>query len=370
MQPLDNIKVLDFSTLLPGPLAGLLLAEAGAEVVKIERPDLGEEMRHYHPRWGGDSINFALLNRGKKSIAVNLKDKQQIERLKPLICEADVLLEQFRPGVMARLGLDYATVKAWNPQLVYCSITGYGQSGPKSDQVGHDLNYIGDTGLLDLSMGDRSNPTIPPALIADIGGGTYPALVNILLALISRERTGTGTHIDIAMTDHLFMQMFWAQGQGTVNGKWPQSGDGLLTGGSPRYQIYPTADNKFIAAAPLEQKFWDNFCQLIDLSPELAASNDAKLVIDAVRKIIAGNTAGDWQSVFEKSDCCCTVVKTLEQALRDNHFRYRGLFEHQIMNEDGAVLPALPVCVAPQFRASAGQLKKGPITGQDNGLLK
>ncbi|HFC05428.1 MAG TPA: CoA transferase, partial [Rhizobiales bacterium] len=182
MQPLDNIKVLDFSTLLPGPLAGLVLAEAGAQVIKVERPGFGEEMRHYPPKWGDQSANFALLNRGKKSLTVDLKDKLQIEQLKPLICEADILLEQFRPGVMARLGLDYETVKGWNPGLIYCSITGYGQSGPKAQLAGHDLNYIGDTGLLDLSMGPADKPTIPPALIADIGGGTYPALVNILLA--------------------------------------------------------------------------------------------------------------------------------------------------------------------------------------------
>jgi len=291
MQPLDNIKVLDFSTLLPGPLAGLVLAEAGAEVLKIERPGFGEEMRHYQPRWGEESMNFTLLNRGKKSLVLDLKDAEHIKLLKPLICQADILLEQFRPGVMARLELDYETVKKWNPELIYCSVSGYGQSGPKAGQAGHDLNYIGDAGLFDLSMGPDDNPTIPPALIADIGGGTYPALVNILLALIARQRTGKGTHFDIAMTDHLFMLMFWAQGEGTATGQWPQSGKGLLTGGSPRYQVYQTRDHKFIAAAPLEEKFWQNFCALIDLPPALISSNDAEKVIAAVRKIIALETS-------------------------------------------------------------------------------
>ncbi len=363
MQPLDNIKVLDFSTLLPGPLAGLVLAEAGAEVVKIERPEFGEEMRHFQPKWGKDAINFALLNRGKRSLTLDLKDQSQIDILKPLICEADILLEQFRPGVMARLGLDYETVKQWNPRLIYCSISGYGQTGPKAKQAGHDLNYIGDTGLLDLSMGSDDNPTVPPALIADIGGGTYPALVNILLALISRQRTGQGTYLDIAMTDHLFMLMFWAQGQGTVTGDWPRSGKGLLTGGSPRYQIYRTKDHKFIAAAPLEEKFWQNFCSLIGFVDE---SEDNEVTITAIRDIIATQTALYWQGVFDNQDCCCSVVKTLKQALQEQHFQYRGLFEQQLLNEAGQTIQALPVCVLKQFRRIDKKTAKAPSVGEHN----
>ncbi len=369
MQPLDNIKVLDFSTLLPGPLAGLVLAEAGAQVIKIERPGFGEDMRHYQPKWGNNSVNFALLNSGKKSIALDLKNPAEMKRLKPLICEADVLLEQFRPGVMARLGLDYQTVAQWNPKLVYCSITGYGQTGPKAQQVGHDLNYIADTGLLDLSMGPAESPTIPPALIADIGGGTYPGLVNILLALIARQRTGKGTHLDIAMADNMFMQMFWALGQGTSSGTWPTPHQGLLTGGSARYQIYQTSDKKFVAAAPIEQKFWENFCHLINLPTEFRANEDAQAVIGAVQQIIAGQPASHWQMVFEKTDCCCTIVKTLQQALKDNHFQYRGVFEHQITNQQGDKLAALPVCVVQQFRQKDRQAKKIPEAGEHNDLL-
>jgi hypothetical protein len=177
LQPLEGIRILDFSTLLPGPLATLLLAEAGAEVIKIERPETGDEMRMYHPRWGTDSANFALLNRGKKSVALDLKSDDGRKRLAPLIASADVIVEQFRPGVMSRLGLDYETVSAINPRIVYCSISGYGQTGPARDVAGHDLNYIGDTGLLSLSYGDLERPVVPPALIADIAGGAYPAVM-------------------------------------------------------------------------------------------------------------------------------------------------------------------------------------------------
>ncbi|MGI9462919.1 MAG: CaiB/BaiF CoA transferase family protein, partial [Aestuariivirgaceae bacterium] len=220
-QPLGGIKVLDFTTLLPGPLAGLMLSEAGASVLKVERPGSGEEMRGYEPRWGRESLDFSMLNAGKKSLAIDLKDRRQLELLIPLIREADVLLEQFRPGVMERLGLGYEAVSGINPRIIYCSITGYGQYGPKSDVAGHDLNYVGDTGLLSLSMGDPSRPTVPPVLAADLAGGSYPAVVNVLLALFSREKTGQGCYLDIAMTDNMFMLMTWAIGRGLSEDDWP-----------------------------------------------------------------------------------------------------------------------------------------------------
>ena len=172
MRPLEGLFVLDFSTLLPGPLATLLLAEAGAEVVKIE-PARGEEMRGRATKWGHDSVGFALLNRGKRSVALDLKNVAERARLQPLVQRADVIVEQFRPGVMARLGLDYDSVAAFNPMVIYCSISGYGQTGLKRDVAAHDLNYIGDAGLLALSMGDLQRPVLPPALIAD---GPVPAI--------------------------------------------------------------------------------------------------------------------------------------------------------------------------------------------------
>ena len=183
----------------------------------------------------------------------------------PLLRSADVLIEQFRPGVMERLGLGHAALAAINPRLIYCSITGYGQSGPKAQVAAHDLNYLAETGLLHLAAGADGAPVVPPALIADIAGGSYPAVLNILLALRERDASGRGCHLDIAMTDHLFPLMWWALGQGFAQGRWPRPGGELLTGGSPRFQIYPTADARFLAAAPLEQRFWERFAELIGL---------------------------------------------------------------------------------------------------------
>ena len=204
MQPLKGIRVLDFSTLLPGPLATLILAEAGAEVIKIERPGRGDEMRTYEPKFGPDSVNFALLNRGKRSIAIDLKAPAALEKLKPLIESADVVVEQFRPGVMDKLGLGYEAFAALNPRIVYCALTGYGQHGPRADVAAHDLNYVAESGMLMLTNGADGAPVLPAALVADIAAGTYPAVINILFALRERDRTGKGCKLDVAMADNLF----------------------------------------------------------------------------------------------------------------------------------------------------------------------
>ncbi len=365
--PLSGVKVLDFTTLLPGPMAALVLAEAGADVLKIERPGTGEDMRHFEPKWGREAVGFAMLNRGKKSLALDLKERRSLKILEPLIQEADVLIEQFRPGVMERLGLGYDSVARINPKIVYCSITGYGATGPKADVAGHDLNYIGDTGLLSLSMGPADKPVVPPALVADIAAGSYPAIVNILLALLQRERTGAGTHLDIAMTDNLFMFMTWAIGQGLVTGQWPDSGGELVTGGTARYHIYPTKDGRFVAAAPIEQKFWERFCELIELPEELRDDRkDPDATLKAAREIIAAGASGEWRRKFYREDCCCSIVRTLQEAMADTHFLERGLFDYVLENEEGDSIPATSVCVVPQFRESPTIAKSAPAVGAHN----
>ncbi|MDE2005978.1 MAG: CoA transferase [Rhodospirillales bacterium] len=357
MQPLQGLLVLDFTTLLPGPLATLMLAEAGAEVIKIERPPVGDEMRGYAPLWGRDSVNFALLNRGKQSVALDLKDPAQRARLDPLLARADILIEQFRPGVMDRLGLGWDTLHARHPRLIYCSITGYGQDGPKRDVAGHDLNYIGDTGMLSLSHGDPAHPTVPPALVADIAAGAYPAFMNILLALRARDADGQGRLLDVAMTDHLFTFLYWAIGAGLATGRWPGNGDALTTGGTPRYRLYPAADGRLIAVAAIEQRFWERFAAAIGLPADRADdARDPAATIAAVAARIAASSSTHWRAVFAEADCCCSVVATMAEALADPHVAARGLFAAGVTNEAGARLPALPVPVLAPFRAPPGDL--------------
>ncbi len=368
MQPLDGVRVLDFSTLLPGPLAGLLLAEAGADVIKVERADYGEEMRLYEPRFSDTSLNFAVLNRGKRSLALDLKDPAVIEKLKPLIADSQVILEQFRPGVMDRLGLGYEAIKAINPAIVYCSITGYGQDGPKAQTAAHDLNYIGDTGMLALS-GDRDGaPIPPPGLIADIGGGTLPAVINILLALRQAEKTGNGTHLDIAMCDGLFAWQYWAIGAVGITGRAPKPGRDLVTGGTPRYQIYRTADGRFAAIAALEQKFWENLCDLIDLPDSFRDdAKDPDATRDAIAEIIASKPADHWRHLFASRDTCCTIVQDMAEALADPHFKDRGLFDRRVV-DGGEAITAIPVPIAPQFRNDEKEAGY-PKLGDANDLL-
>lgn len=368
MQPLEGIRVLDFSTLLPGPLATLLLAEAGAEVIKIERPGAGDEMRSYQPKFGPDSVNFALLNRGKRSIAVDLKAQDAVAQLTPLLKNTDVIVEQFRPGVMERLGLGFDATSALNPRIVYCSITGYGQSGPRALTAAHDLNYIAETGLLALCAGADGAPVLPPALVADIGGGAYPAVMNILLALRSRDQSGRGCRLDVAMADNLFAFMYWALGEGLSAGRWPQPGEALVTGGSPRYQIYRTRDDRFVAAAPLEEKFWRNFCEAIDLPAEgRDDARDPHATRHAVAQRIRAHTADEWRARFAGKDVCCNIVTSVKDALADPQVVARGVFERKLV-AGGKEIAALPVPIAALFRS--GRTAVGyPALGEGNDLL-
>ena len=366
MQPLAGIRVLDFSTLLPGPLATLILAEAGAEVIRIERPGAGDEMRGYEPKFGADSVNFALLNRGKRSIAIDLKQPGAVERLLRLVKRSDVIVEQFRPGVMDRLGLGYDAVSRVNPRIIYCAITGYGQSGSRAMIAAHDLNYAAETGMLALAAGADGAPVPPAALVADIGGGSFPAVINILLALRERESSGRGCRLDISMADNLFTFMYWAMGDGITARRWPQPGKSLVTGGSPRYNVYRTRDDRFLAAAPLEERFWQNFCDAIGLAPgDRDDRRDPQPVIRAVAARIREKTAEEWRAVLAGKDVCCNVVGSIEQAFADPQFRARVF--GRTLTADGKSIPALPVPVAPAWRGpdAAGY----PALGEGNALL-
>jgi crotonobetainyl-CoA:carnitine CoA-transferase CaiB-like acyl-CoA transferase len=350
-RPLTGLKVLDFSTLLPGPLATLMLAEAGATVIKVERPGTGEEMRGYLPRWGAESVTFALLNRGKQSLAVDLKTEAGRATIVNMIPDIDVVVEQFRPGVMDRLGLGHAALSAHNPRLIYCAISGYGQTGPLKDRAGHDMNYVGHSGLLAASMGAPGHRTVPAALVADIAGGTYPALFNILLALRQRDQTGQGCFLDIAMTESVLPFLFSALGDGLATGRFPPNGQGLLTGGSPRYRLYDCADGKVAAVACLEQKFWDAFCTAIDLPEPLR--NDRRepaATIAGIAAILSGQPSTHWADVFERTDCCCTIVQDLETAMSDPHLTARGVFDHRLAQDGLPDIPALPLPIDRAFR--------------------
>jgi alpha-methylacyl-CoA racemase len=361
MQPLSGLLVLDFTTLLPGPLASLMLAEAGAEVLKIERPG-GEDARRFPPFIDGESAVFAMLNRGKQVLTLDLKGAGDRAKLIPLIQRADILLEQFRPGVMGRLGFGYEDVRSINPRLIYCSISGYGQSGARVLEAGHDINYIGNTGLLDLQPGPIEAPVLPPMLAADIAGGSFPAVINILLALRARDQSGQGCRLDIAMSDAMFTFGWAALALGAATGKFPKPGELWLVGASPRYRLYPTKDGKLVACGAIEQKFWAAFSKAIGLPAEFVNDlRDPNATRDAVAKLIAARTSDEWRPIFAAADCCTTIVVPLEQAMRDPHFVARGLFDHKVESASGKTIPALPLPIAPGFRDRPGAKKAPPL---------
>jgi len=349
--PLAGVTVLDFSTLLPGPFGTLLLAEAGAEVIKVERTGSGDEMRNREPRVGRDSATFALLNRGKRSIAVDLKDPSAVARLKPLIEKADVLVEQFRPGVMQRLGLGYDAMRAVNPKLIYCSLTGYGQKGERAQRAGHDINYLADAGLLSL-----------------VAGGSYPLVINILLALMQRQRTGAGCFIDVAMTDNVVCLGYWGLARGWAAQQWPQLDAEVLSGGLARYRTYKTRDGRFIAVGALEQKFWAEFCDIVGLAADLRDDRRTpQQSIRAVAERLAAYDAAHWEKAFAGRDICCSVIKSLEEAAHDPALNARGLFGRRA-EADGESITALPVPVANGLREGA-VVRPVPALGEANTML-
>lgn len=335
--PLADVTVVDLSTLLPGPLATRILAAAGARVVKIERPG-GEDMRRMPPLSDGRSLVYEMLNAGKEILELDLKDPADRERLEVRLASADVLVEQFRPGVMARLGLDPAALLERYPKLVICSITGYGQSGPLAQAAGHDLDYLAETGLLALAQTTAEGlPALPPVLMADIAGGAYPAVIAILLALLERRRSGRGRHLDVAMAPNLFTLVPWALAQGLGGLGWPAAGSGLTGGGSPRYAVYRTADGRLLAAAPLEERFWQQFCEAIDLPPALRDdAADPEGTRQAVAARIARKTAAEWERLLTGLDTCCAPVRTLAEVVE--HPQFRDRFRRRA---DG--LPVLPL---------------------------
>ncbi len=363
--PLEGVIVIDFTTLAPGPLASLMFANAGAEVIKVERPGIGDEMRIYKDAFGDEGVTFALLNAGKRSIIADLKKSEDLIKIKELINKCDVILEQFRPGVMAKLGLDYEALAEENPGLIYCSITGFGQNGPKASIAAHDLNYVADTGMLAIGDCSSGKPAIPQLLAADLAAGSYPAVMNILLALQQRNHTGKGTYIDVSMTDCLFPLMFWGLGLGWGTGTWPEYGDQLLTGGSPRYQIYTTSDARYLAVAALEDRFWNVFCDIVKFDTEsVDEKRHPQIVIQRVEEIVRTKSASEWRVLFEGRDACAVIVNTLEEAVQDVHYKTRGVFDKMIETETGNRVNALPLPIVANLQDCYTEIKKVPTLGE------
>lgn len=267
--PLASLKVLDFSTLLPGPFASLLLADMGAEVLRIESPTRVDLLRVLPPHDQGISASHAYLNRNKRSLALDLKQPAALEVVKQLLQDHDILLEQFRPGVMERLGLGYEALKAINPRLIYVSITGYGQTGPYKDRAGHDLNYLALAGLASYTGRADSGPLPLGFQAADIAGGSLYGVIGLLAAVIARQQSGQGQHLDVSMTDCAFSLNAMAGAGYLACGVEPGREEQVLNGGS-FYDYYRSRDGRWMSVGSLEPNFMQQMCTALD-RPELAA---------------------------------------------------------------------------------------------------
>jgi crotonobetainyl-CoA:carnitine CoA-transferase CaiB-like acyl-CoA transferase len=321
--PLSSLKLLDFTTLLPGPYASMMMADLGAEVVHVEAPHRPDMVRFMPPYDGDTSAWHALLNRSKRSLSLDLKKPGAVEVIKRLVSAAggayDIVLEQFRPGVMDRLGIGYEALRAVNPCLIYCAITGYGQTGPYRDRAGHDNNYLSLAGVMSHTGRRDSGPPPLGVQVADIGGGSFGAVTGTLAAVIHRQQTGEGQLVDISMFD---MSVAWHAhpiSAYLVGGEEPGRETWRLNGGS-FYDYYETQDGRFLSVGSLEPKFWQGFCDAIE-RPDLteqgysldpAVQHSLKVEL---RAVIAARPLAEWITVFQDEDVCVEPVLTISEML-------------------------------------------------------
>ncbi|NVK24206.1 MAG: CoA transferase [Gammaproteobacteria bacterium] len=371
--PLSGLKVLDFSTLLPGPFASMMLADMGADVVKVESPTRPDMLHGLAPGFKSDqrktSYANLTINRNKRSLALNLKQPESLSAIKKLIAEYDIVIEQFRPEVMTKLGLGYEVLSQLNPKLIYCSITGYGQTGPLKHKAGHDINYLALSGLASYSGTKESGPVLSGTQIADIAGGSHHAVMAILAAVIQRSTTGKGQHLDISMTDAAFAlnAMFGAGAVG--KGISPSLGDTLLNGGC-FYDYYQTLDNRYVSVGGLEPQFAKGFFALIghadwferSLTPD--PNTQAQLKRD-IKHAFAQHSYQYWLEVFADSDVCVEPVLTIEEAADSELIKARNMVTESVVDGVNVMQIASPI----KFGHEQEKPTSAPKCGEHNDSL-
>lgn len=327
--PLASLKVLDFSGLLPGPFATMVLADLGAEVLRVESPTRPDMVRLLPPQEDGVSACHAYLNRSKRCIAIDLKRPDGVELVKELVKQYDIVVEQFRPGVMDRLGVGYEALKQINPRLIYCAITGYGQTGPYKDRAGHDLNYLAIAGVLAYNGRKASGPAPIAVQVADVAGGSFHAVMGILAAVIHRSVSGEGQMVDISMTDAAFSLHALTAPPALVGGIQPELESTQLNGGS-FYDCYPTADGRWLSVAGLEPQFFAALCQAIG-RPELACMgiimepDTVAHLKSELRGEFARKTYRQWCEIFAQIDSCTEPVLSFAEACDHPQIRARNM---------------------------------------------
>jgi len=332
--PLDGVRVLDLTRLLPGGYATLLLADLGADVLKIEEPGKGDYIRWTPPIVGEFSAAHIALNRNKRSMTLNLKSDEGRDILRGLVEKFDVVIESFRPGVMARLGLGWEALRERNRGLVYCAVSGYGQTGPRAFVAGHDVNYIGYAGILGINGEEGGRPVIPGVQIGDLAGGGMAAAISILAALFRKNATGEGDFCDVSMADGALSWLTIHAGNFVATGEDPERELMHLSGRFPCYRVYPAADG-YLSVGALEPHFWSTLCEVIqrpDLAGDAFAMGERRdEVVAELNALFAQKTRADWMSVFEGRDACVGPVNSFSEAFEDEQFIARDMiFEAEV----------------------------------------
>lgn len=364
--PLAGITVLDLTRLAPGPFCTMILGDMGAEVIRVQEPGpptgrraeqagaAGTQMAGA----GGTSV-YNALQRNKKSIGLNLKDPEAREIFYKLVRQADVLVEEMRPGVAKRLGIDYDTLQPLNPRLIYCAVTGYGQTGPYAALAGHDLNYISQAGAMSLlgSIGE-GKPTIPQNLLADYAGGGLMAALGVLAALFAREKTGRGQFVDAAMMDGVMYLLVQFLSAYFADGEIPVPGKSILSGGIPHYNVYETKDGKLLSLGSLEPWFYANLCRAVgreDLIPyEFDPSKHPELFAH-LREVLQTKTRDEWFTELNQTDQCVGKVLSLDELEHDPQVQARQMI---IAVEDAQHRTVKQVGFAPKFSATPQSVRR------------
>ncbi|MFZ1985678.1 MAG: CaiB/BaiF CoA-transferase family protein [Desulfatitalea sp.] len=344
---LSGITVLDLSRLLPGPFCSMILADHGARVIAIE------DKKQY----AADGLFLPTVQRNKQHICLDLKSSEGKQIFFRLLRDADVLIEGFRPGVVARLGVDYETVRRVKADIIYCAISGFGQTGPWRDRAGHDVNYLGDTGVLDL-MGETGRPpAIPGIQIADMAGGGMNAAIGVLLALFARQRTGQGQYIDISMTDGMLALLPVAHYWTELMGAAPLRGQNMLSHRYACYNTYETADGRYIAVGALENRFWKSLCHQLGLAHYAGLQYDegrAAEIIAALRAAFKARSLTEWEERLGGLDLCVSGIRTIDEALGSAHFKERQMVV-DVARPDGGIDTELGVSV--KLSATPGSVR-------------
>jgi len=370
MGVLEGIRILELARVAPAELPGMMLADMGADVLKIdtplERPQDSDERRR---------AAFVYVNRNKRSLALNLKSPEGQAIFRQLASSADIIVEGFRPGVMKRLGADYETIRELNPRIVYCSLSGFGQSGPYRDLPAHDLNYLSLAGILDLIGEPDRKPQIPLNLVADYAGASMHGALGIMLALFARERTGQGQHVDVSYLDSSVallaatpnMRFFWS------DNLVPRRGAGFLGGGFPYYAVYETSEGRYLTIACVEPRLWENFCRAIDrpdfvrfsIGPDefvRAPDGDEVRAREEIQAIIRTKTRDEWWAILTQADIAVAKVYDTVEMVSDAQVRAREMVIDVAHPEHGVVRQfGIPI----KLSTTQGSVRRGaPFCGE------